>query len=510
MLKSLANLYGRRLLILCSLALSVALLIWALTKYQISPTNLGLHTVAKLILLSMLLALVGRLLLGYMLRAETPEMKSAQRRAPPLWRPVFLLDLNAPIYLAVGVLTNIPAAVLTVLITQTPLQIYTALRGLLSWTEACYRVGGMALLVLIAGKAYKWLAGPPHDLKYGIIDRVDETKEVFGATVAAVIMLILIIILFAPMLVQLNRKYRFAPWRAYLFAPLFFQGLILSMGPLLPIMDVFGNGLAEFTWILFLGPLLAIYYLALLNTRIHVKTYALQRTLQELGDTRRRRDQLSNYATLITRAQEDERRRLARDLHDDTAQSLVALSLGLDGLEKAIEKLHPPWQYFQWLTYLRRLTEETLEGVRRACQDLRPSVLDNLGLHAALEWLSDGSAARGIPCTFTCSGPVRPLSSEAEIAIFRIVQEALSNIWKHSHATQASIEMHYLPKLLHVTICDNGQGFAHNPSSSEASDDRPGSLGLVGMRERALLIGATLTTDASPDEGSTVSLFLPL
>jgi signal transduction histidine kinase len=510
MSKWLATRQGRWLVILFSLMLSGALLIWALTRYQLAPTTFGMHTVAKLILLSVLLALAGRTLLGYMLRTENPEMKSTQRRAPMLWRPVFLLDLNAPIYLAVAVLTNVPASVLTVLITQVPLQIYTALRGLLSWTEACYRVAGMALLVLISGKIYKWISGPPRDLHYGIIVRVDETKEVVGATIAAVAMLLLIIILFAPMLVQLNRRHQFATWRTYLVAPMFFQGLILSMGPLLPIMDVFGSGVAEFTWVLFLGPLFAIYYLALINTRMNAKTYALQRTLQELGDTRKRRDQLSSYASLITRAQEDERRRLARELHDDTAQSLIALSLGLDGMEKAVKKLHPPPQYLQWFTYLRHLADDTLEGVRRACQDLRPSILDNLGLHAALEWLSDGSATRGIPCTFTCSGSPQPLSPEAEIAIFRIVQEALSNIWRHSHATQASIELRYLPKLLHVTVCDNGKGFVAREQSAEPSDDAPRSLGLVGMRERALLIGATLTIDTSPEEGSTVSLFLPL
>src|SRR5438046_7558872 len=141
----------------------------------------------------------------------------------------------------------------------------------------------------------------------------------------------------------------------------------------------------------------------------------------------------------MTGEQEEERRVLARELHDDTAQALIALSLGLDGLGRAIGKLDLSERDAQWIANLHVLADHTLEGVRRACRDLRPSVLDDLGLHAALEWLSDSSSTRGVPCTFICTGTPQPTSSEAEIAIFRIVQEALSNIWRHSHATQAII-----------------------------------------------------------------------
>ncbi len=137
-------------------------------------------------------------------------------------------------------------------------------------------------------------------------------------------------------------------------------------------------------------------------------------TLQDLSSARRRQDELRDYASLITRVQEEERRRLARELHDDTAQALIALSLGLDGLGRAISLLDLPEKDVLWFKNLQDLADRTLEGVRRACRDLRPSVLDDLGLRAALEWLSDSSSSRGVPCTFMCIGMPRPTPPEAQ------------------------------------------------------------------------------------------------
>ncbi len=218
---------------------------------------------------------------------------------------------------------------------------------------------------------------------------------------------------------------------------------------------------------------------------------------------------MRDYATLITRVQEEERRRLARELHDDTAQALIALSLGLDGLSRAIGKLDLSAKDAQWLANLQDLADHTLEGVRRACRDLRPSVLDDLGLRAALEWLSDSSSTRCIPCTFTSVGLAQPTTSEVEIALFRIVQEALSNIWRHSQATQASVELKYLPRILRLTVHDNGKGFTTEQYLDSGHHSQSG-LGLVGMRERALLIGANLEINSSPGEGCTLELSLPL
>ncbi len=274
--------------------------------------------------------------------------------------------------------------------------------------------------------------------------------------------------------------------------------------------DIFDNAAAELAWVFFLIPLFAIYYLALTSTRLSISTSELQHTLQDLSSARRRQDELRDYASLITRVQEEERRRLSRELHDDTAQALIALSLGLDGLERAMGKLHLPEKDVLWLSNLQNLADATLEGVRRACRDLRPSVLDDLGLRAALEWLSDSSAARGVPCTFTCTGEPQSTKSEAEIAIFRIVQEALSNIWRHSHASQAYLELNYQSDLIQVCVRDNGQGFVVDQHALVPALNSPKGLGLLGMRERAMLVGASLSITSHPGKGCTVILSLPL
>jgi signal transduction histidine kinase len=274
--------------------------------------------------------------------------------------------------------------------------------------------------------------------------------------------------------------------------------------------DIFDDAAAELAWLFFLIPLFAIYYLALVSTRLSISTSALQHTLRDLSSARRRQGELRDYASLITRVQEEERRRLARELHDDTAQALIALSLGLDGLERTMGKLNVPEKDVRWLANLQNLASSTLEGVRRACRDLRPSVLDDLGLRAALEWLSDSSVARGVPCSFNCSGQFRSTSAEAEIAIFRIVQEALSNIWRHSGATQAHLELHYTPDHIRIHIQDNGQGFSLDEKAGEPALNSQGGLGLLGMRERATLINARLAITTRPGRGCSIILVLPV
>jgi signal transduction histidine kinase len=319
-------------------------------------------------------------------------------------------------------------------------------------------------------------------------------------------MMVLLVVVSLPLIVHTNHSGLKAAWQDYSHSSMLgFQFLVLSVGPLLPVVDIFDNLTAELAWLFFLVPLFAIYYLALLSTRLALRADSLQSTLQDLSRARRRQDELRDYISLVTRVQEEERRRLARELHDDTAQALIALSLGLNSFGRAISQRGLPEKDVLWLTNLQDLAEHTLEGVRRACRDLRPSVLDDLGLHAALEWLSDSSCARGIPCTFTCLGEPRPILPEAEIAIFRIVQEALANIWRHSQATQANVQLKYLPHLLQLTIRDNGKGFSPE-QQHELIHHSHHSFGLIGMRERARLIGATFTITSSSGQGCTVEL----
>ncbi len=508
-----------------SLAVVLALLIWSLYNYQAPPPPIiyGARAIYSMIVLSITLALLGRYLLLYAIKRESGVTHVLYHRLPASWQALFLFDVTAPVYLAAGVLVGVPAGVLTALITQTALQIFTYLRGFVSLAEAAYRVAVTCVVVLISDGLFVLIAGTQQSQAANHYSHLTESNELLGCILAAIVMLLLLALASLPAVIRFRsneRKYVRSDdmqpfsvplWKVFITSPAFrFQALVLSVGPLLPVVDIFDNTRAEVAWLFFLVPLFAIYYLALVSSRLGIRTDTLQDTLADLNSARRRQDELRDYATLITRVQEEERRRLARELHDDTAQALIALALGLDGLGRAIEKLDLTQRDKEWMASLQNLAEHTLEGVRRACRDLRPSVLDDLGLRAALEWLSDSSSERGVPCQFSCRGVARQTTSENEIAIFRITQEALSNIWRHSGATQASIELVYLPEQLRLSIHDNGRGIISfdNTDAAQAHDSQ-GGLGLPGMRERAALIGATLNITSSPGNGCHIELSLP-
>ena len=512
------------LVTLPALAAALALLGWSLHNYQPPPPPIiyGARAIYSIIILSIILALLGRYLLLYAIKRESGVAYVLYHRLPLSWQALFLFDVTAPVYLAAGVLVDVPAAVLTALITQTALQIFTYVRGFVSLAEAAYRIAATAIVVLVSDGLFALVAGTQQSQAASHYNHVTESNELLGCILAAIVMLVLLALISLPALIRShsNRKnyvrsddrQSVSLWKAFIVSPAFrFQALVLSVGPLLPVVDIFDNTRAEVAWLFFLVPLFAIYYLALVSSRLSIRTDTLQETLADLSSARRRQDELRDYATLITRVQEEERRRLARELHDDTAQALIALALGLDGLGRAIGKLDLTQRDKEWLASLQNLAEHTLEGVRRACRDLRPSVLDDLGLRAALEWLSDSSSARGVPCQFSCRGVVQPTTSENEIAIFRITQEALSNIWRHSGATQASIELVYLPEQLRLSIHDNGRGIMPDDTSDTAhTRDSQGGLGLPGMRERAALISATLKITSSLGSGCHIELSLPM
>src|SRR5260221_6575896 len=328
----------RPVVAILSLCIALGLLVWALYNYQPNPNFYGPRAIYSLMLLSVALALLGRILLLRQFKAE--GMHLPLRTA---MLPFFFFDITAPLYLAAGVLIGLPAAVLLALITQASLQGFTLLRGFVSWMQACYRIASTALLTLISSVVYAWVAGPPLNHFISHIGPIAESKEFFGSILAAVVMMLLILLVSLPIMAQANHAGLRAAWHEYLHSSVLrFQLLVLSVGPLLPVVDIFDDLTGELAWLFFLVPLFAIYYLALISTRLSIRTYTLQRTLQDLSSARRRQDQLRDYASLITRVQEEERRRLAREVHDDTAQALIALSIGLDGLGRAIGKLDLP------------------------------------------------------------------------------------------------------------------------------------------------------------------------
>lgn len=292
-----------------------------------------------------------------------------------------------------------------------------------------------------------------------------------------------------------------------------YQGLLLSIGPVLPLAELIDNVESEFAWILFLVPLCAVYYLAIVSARLQRRTEELQQTVGQLSKARKRELELVNYAALVTRAQEDERRRLARELHDDTSQTLIALARGLDTL--ASRRMNPPLSTVdeRFIRELGEFAKRTLDSVRRACQDLRPSVLDDLGLSPALDSLASSTTQRGLPATYEQRGESRTCPPEVEVTVYRIAQEALSNARQHAKATSASMVLTYGEGTLELVVSDNGCGFDYPELLAKPPylirQEQKSGLGLLGMRERAALIGAKLAVDTSPGTGTTISLTVP-
>jgi signal transduction histidine kinase len=206
---------------------------------------------------------------------------------------------------------------------------------------------------------------------------------------------------------------------------------------------------------------------------------------------------LESYLLAVTRAQEDERARLSRELHDETVQSLIALDHRTQKVQRTID--HNPALAHTQLNEVRQLLVGAISEVRRFSQALRPLYLEDLGLAPALELLA-GEAAAG----FTLLGEPRRLAPDVELALYRIAQESLNNARRHAAATQIEVTLIFQPTQSKLTICDDGVGF--EPALTSADFTRAGHFGLLGMRERAQLVGANLQITTTPGQGVAVAV----
>ena len=211
----------------------------------------------------------------------------------------------------------------------------------------------------------------------------------------------------------------------------------------------------------------------------------------------------------IVDAQEAERQRIARDLHDETGQALTAIGMGLRGLSTALTNNRNRDQAIKTLRQLESLSADSLQELQRLITDLRPSHLDDLGLPAALRWYAGKVQERtDLKVKVDIEGEEVVTTSALKIAIFRIVQEALNNITKHAQAMDVYIQLKCQPKKVIVSVRDNGIGF--DLDKVRTSRARRPSLGLVGMQERAALLGGEVTIQSSPGHGTLVEAILPL
>ena len=208
-------------------------------------------------------------------------------------------------------------------------------------------------------------------------------------------------------------------------------------------------------------------------------------------------------AARILNAQEGERVRVSRELHDDTGQALTLLLIRLQLVENHTAEAAVKRE----LADMRRLVGETLDGVRRLAVHLGPGVLEDLGLRAAIEWLVDRVRLEtGLRVDLTLEGNCEDVFSEVGVAVFRVAQEALTNVVRHAQARSVSVRLTSHADMLELEIQDDGRGFA-----LEEARSRPGSsIGLFGMSERIALVDGHIEIDSKPGRGTTVRATVPI
>ena len=215
---------------------------------------------------------------------------------------------------------------------------------------------------------------------------------------------------------------------------------------------------------------------------------------------------LRQYVAAITGIQEEERKRIARDLHDETIQSLIAIGQRLELAREMVAE--DPEAAREQLRELRKMVTHTIDSVRQFSRDLRPTVLEDLGMVPALQYLVNEVAQQDtIDIALDIEGAADGLLPDMEVAIYRIVQEALTNVRKHAQASRAQVRAQFLPNQVVITVRDNGIGFRVPEETTELVN--MGSLGLMGLRERAQLFGGYMDITSQVGGGTTVQVILP-
>lgn len=210
------------------------------------------------------------------------------------------------------------------------------------------------------------------------------------------------------------------------------------------------------------------------------------------------------FAMAANAIREEEKARVARELHDELAQSLTALKMDTlwvrDHLSSASEAVSAR------LSEMAKMIDHTVSATRRIAADLRPMLLDDLGLLPAIEWLVSSFMQRsGVNCTLSVDeGLELEIPEPYATAMFRIVQESLANVAKHARATQVRVALGKVPDGVMLQVQDNGCGFF------TVAPRKPQSLGLLGLRERAQLLGGIATIRSTPGQGTCVEVYIPL
>jgi signal transduction histidine kinase len=229
-------------------------------------------------------------------------------------------------------------------------------------------------------------------------------------------------------------------------------------------------------------------------------TRDLTERIEMENSLRESREQLRRLSAHLDKAREEERTRIAREIHDELGGTLTGLKMDVTQLQRYVgpEGRHKLEAYAQAIN-------EAVKTVRRIATELRPAILDDFGLLAAMEWqLREFERRSGIHCHWHCTLEAVELPGDNTTAVFRVFQESLTNIARHAQASEVRVTCTRLGSQLHLEIVDNGIGIA--PQQLRGTR----SLGLVGMRERVRQLGGTVDVQGRPGQGTTVAVTLPL
>jgi two-component system sensor histidine kinase UhpB len=216
--------------------------------------------------------------------------------------------------------------------------------------------------------------------------------------------------------------------------------------------------------------------------------------------------QLKALSKRAINAQEEERKRIARSLHDDTGQALTSLIISLERIANKIPLEEAELRAS--LESTRALAKQTLSELRQIIYGLRPTMLDDLGLVPAIRWYARSNLEEaGIRVTVTSLDDIDPISPELKIALYRIAQEAINNVIKHSHAKSATVSLYQSKDQVHLCIEDDGHGFDVKNTSIQALQHQ--KWGLLGIEERADLLGGAVIVDSHPEQGTKLEIIMP-
>lgn len=228
------------------------------------------------------------------------------------------------------------------------------------------------------------------------------------------------------------------------------------------------------------------------------------RLYAEVQEKERLRGQLLERAIV---AQEEERKRIARELHDETGQMLTALAAGLGGVEQTI--LQNPERAQYQVAELKNITMQAIEGLRQFVSDLRPTLLDDWGLVAALRWFVERFKERtNLEVEFQVTGTRARLTPQVESVLFRIAQEGLNNLGRHARATRAHVRLEFVDAWVRLVVEDNGCGFNVNEVLNARAQRR--AWGLLGIQERVELVGGKFRVESAPGQGTRLVVEIPL